>query len=171
MSEIYLAGGCFWGMEKVFRSLNGVIATTVGYANGTVDHPTYEQVCTDTTGHRETVKVEYDPDQISLTKILRAYFICIDPTRENGQGHDIGSQYQTGIYTTDDDSLAIVNRVVEKEKVNYPRFCTEVMPLKNFWPAEEYHQNYLEKNPNGYCHISNAEYDLVQALNLEGNHD
>ena len=167
MKEIYLAGGCFWGMEKVFHVLDGVTETTVGYANGTTENPTYEEVCTDTTGHRETVKVIYDPERVSLRKILKAYFICIDPTKQNRQGNDVGSQYQTGIYTTDAESLAAAEEFAGEEKKKHFRFCTEIMPLKNFWPAEEYHQNYLEKNPNGYCHIASEEYELVRQLNLE----
>ena len=168
MNEIYLAGGCFWGMEKVFRALDGVTETTVGYANGTTDNPTYEQVCTDTTGHRETVKVVYDPARIPLQKILKAYFICIDPELQNRQGNDIGSQYQTGIYTTDGESLKIVESYAAEERKKHAFFYTEIMPLKQFWPAEEYHQNYLEKNPNGYCHITTREYELVKQLNQEG---
>ncbi|MBQ1438578.1 MAG: peptide-methionine (S)-S-oxide reductase MsrA [Solobacterium sp.] len=168
MNEIYLAGGCFWGMEKVFRALDGVTETTVGYANGTTEHPTYEEVCTDKTGHRETVKVVYDPDHVSLRKILKAYFICIDPKLQNRQGNDIGSQYQTGIYTTDAESLKIVESYAAEEKKKHDCFYTEIMPLKQFWPAEEYHQNYLEKNPNGYCHITTREYELVKQLNQEG---
>ena len=167
MNEIYLAGGCFWGMEKVFRVLDGVLETEVGYANGTTDNPTYEQVCTDTTGHRETVKVVYDPNALPLSRILKAYFICIDPTRRNRQGNDIGSQYQTGIYTTDEESRQIVEAAVREEKKKYLKFYTEVMPLKKFWPAEEYHQKYLEKHPDGYCHITTEEYELVKQLNTE----
>jgi peptide methionine sulfoxide reductase msrA/msrB len=167
MNEIYLAGGCFWGMEKVFRALDGVAETVVGYANGTTENPTYQEVCTDTTGHRETVKVVYDPQRISLRKILKAYFLCIDPALKNRQGNDIGSQSQTGIYTADAESLKIVESCAAEERKKHDCFYTEIMPLKNFWPAEEYHQNYLEKNPGGYCHITNEEYELVKQLNLE----
>lgn len=167
MKEIYLAGGCFWGMERVFRVLDGVLETTVGYANGTMEHPTYQEVCTDTTGHRETVKVVYDPSVLPLRKLLKAYFLCIDPTQKDQQGNDIGSQYQTGIYTVDDESFAEVTAYAEQEKTKYFRFYTEITPLKQFWPAEDYHQRYLEKNPNGYCHITNEEYELVKQLNQE----
>ncbi len=166
--EIYLAGGCFWGMERVFRALDGVCETEVGYANGTTDHPTYQEVCSDQTGHRETVKVVYDPAVLPLSRILKAYFLCIDPTRRNRQGNDIGSQYQTGIYTVDEDSLAEVTAYAEGERKRHLKFYTEIMPLKCFWPAEEYHQNYLEKNPQGYCHITTEEYELVKQLNQEG---
>ncbi|MBP0969133.1 MAG: peptide-methionine (S)-S-oxide reductase MsrA [Oscillospiraceae bacterium] len=165
LKEIYFAGGCFWGTEKVFQSLRGVISTTVGYANGTVASPTYELVKTDTTGHRETVKVEYDPDVISLDKLLKAYFICIDPTVSNRQGEDIGSQYQTGVYYTDEESGRIAAEVFEKKRGEISPFCVELGPLSCFYDAEEYHQDYLIKNPSGYCHITPAEYDEVLALN------
>ena len=107
IKTIYLAGGCFWGMERAMQFLDGVVRTTVGYANGNVDDPDYKLVCTDTTGHRETVRVEYDDEQVSLNKILKAYFICIDPTVTNRQGGDIGSQYQTGVYYVDEESRKI----------------------------------------------------------------
>ncbi|MBO7704015.1 MAG: peptide-methionine (S)-S-oxide reductase MsrA [Solobacterium sp.] len=171
MKVIYLAGGCFWGSEKAFRLLNGVHRTTVGYANGRTDHPTYEEVCTDTTGHRETVKVEYDPDEVSLETILKAFFLIIDPTKENRQGNDIGTQYQTGIYTEDPESEAFAEAYVKEKRKLYPVFFTEVKPLECFWPAEEYHQNYLEKNPQGYCHIPFAEFELVKGLNRKGESD
>lgn len=167
MKEIYFAGGCFWGMERVFRQLDGVTETTVGYANGTTENPTYQEVCTDTTGHRETVKVVYDPEVLPLETLLKAYFLCIDPTLQNRQGHDIGTQYQTGIYTADEESLAAVTAYAAEEKKKYDVFFTEIGPLKCFWPAEEYHQKYLEKNPAGYCHITNREFELVRQLNRE----
>ena len=166
--EIYFAGGCFWGTEKMFQSLDGVLDTTVGYANGHVADPSYELVKTDTTGHRETVKVIYDPDKVSLRKLLRAYFICVDPTVRNQQGHDIGSQYQTGVYYTDEGSAAVVSEVFDDKRKEFDPFCVELAPLSCFYDAEEYHQDYLIKNPDGYCHISPEMYDKVSALNLEG---
>ena len=167
MGEIYFAGGCFWGMEKALKALDGVTETETGYANGTTENPSYEEVCTDTTGHRETVKVVYDPEAVSLETLLKAFFICIDPSQRNRQGNDVGTQYQTGIYTTDPESEAFVKQYVEGIRGSYPQFYTEIQPLKQFWPAEEYHQDYLDKNPQGYCHISNAEYELVKKLNQE----
>lgn len=171
MREIYLAGGCFWGMEKAFRQLDGVLETSVGYANGTVDYPTYEQVCTDTTGHRETVKIIYDPSRVRLNTILRAFFICIDPTQKNRQGNDIGTQYQTGIYYSDEETGREVNAFVKEKKRMYPAFYTETAPLSCFWPAEDYHQNYLDVHPQGYCHVTTAEFDLIRQLNQEVKHD
>ena len=153
IKTIYLAGGCFWGMERAMQFLDGVVRTTVGYANGNVDDPDYKLVCTDTTGHRETVRVEYDDEQVSLNKILKAYFICIDPTVTNRQGGDIGSQYQTGVYYVDEESRKICEEYVE------------LCPLSCFWDAEEYHQKYLVKNPGGYCHVSVHEFEQIKALN------
>ncbi|MBP1554810.1 MAG: peptide-methionine (S)-S-oxide reductase MsrA [Oscillospiraceae bacterium] len=163
--EIYFAGGCFWGTEKVFQSLHGVVSTTVGYANGTVASPSYELVKTDTTGHRETVKVIYDSERISLNKLLKAFFICIDPTVSNRQGNDIGSQYQTGVYYTDEASGKTAEKVFDEVRRNYDPFCVELAPLSCFYDAEEYHQDYLIKNPGGYCHITGEEYDRVLELN------
>ena len=165
MKTIYLAGGCFWGMEKAFQQLSGVRETTTGYANGNVDNPTYQLVCTDTTDFRETVKVDYEPGEISLEKLLTAYFICIDPTVRNQQGHDIGSQYQTGVYYVDDEDLPVIEKAFEEEKKKYSKFHVELKKLENFYDAEEYHQDYLIKNPNGYCHISLDTYRKLRELN------
>ena len=167
MKTIYLAGGCFWGVEKAFQSLNGVVETTVGYANGDVENPSYELVKTDTTNFRETVRVDYDPEKISLNKLLKAYFMCVDPTVRNQQGHDIGSQYQTGVYYVDDEDLAIIEKAFEEEKKKYDCFFVELKKLENFYDAEEYHQDYLIKNPAGYCHLTLDVYDRLKKLNEE----
>jgi len=164
MSTIYLAGGCFWGTEKLFRGLRGVTDTEVGYANGRTADPSYQDVCTDTTGHRETVKLVYDPAQISPEKILKAFFLVIDPELRNRQGNDIGSQYQTGVYYEDDKDLPALQRVFDEERKKHSRFFTELKPLSCFYPAEEYHQDYLNKNPGGYCHISPAEMKAVAEM-------
>ena len=164
MKEIYFAGGCFWGTEKVFKSCPGVKSTTVGYANGHTENPTYHEVCTDTTGHRETVKVEYDPKEISLEKLLQVFFLVIDPKVKNRQGNDWGSQYQTGVYYSDPEEKLLLEAVFEEKKRNIHPFCVELSPLKHFWPAEEYHQDYLDKNPGGYCHISSTEMAEVKDL-------
>jgi len=165
--ELYAAGGCFWGTERVFQSLNGVTETTVGYANGHTEHPTYRQVCTDTTGHRETVRIIYDPQIISLEKLLKAFFICVDTSVANRQGADIGSQYQTGIYYTDEETGKAVRAYFEEEKKRHSIFLVECGSMKNFYDAEEYHQDYLIKNPAGYCHITREEYEAVRKLNDE----
>lgn len=164
---IYLASGCFWGSEKAFKALNGVIHTTVGYANGHVENPTYEMVCRDTTGFRETVKVEYDPNQISLRKIIKAFFYCIDPTQKNRQGEDVGSQYQTGVYYTNEEDHQYIQQLFEEEKTKHSAFYVELEPLQCFYAAEEYHQNYLDKHPDGYCHITSIEMDKIEQLNQE----
>lgn len=164
---IYLAGGCFWGVEKLAQSISGVIDAVSGYANGSVANPTYQAVCEGTTGHKETVRVEYDPKKVSLEAILYAYFEVIDPTVENRQGNDIGTQYQTGIYYSDAESMATIKKVVDSVKDRNEKFFVEIKPLSNFYEAEEYHQNYLDKNPSGYCHISNAEFKKVQEMTVD----
>lgn len=157
MKTIYLAGGCFWGTQKFFDQFDGVISTEVGYANGPDTAPSYEDVCR-SSGHVETVKIEFDESRISVEEILRCYFMVIDPISVNRQGHDIGIQYRTGIYYTDADMLGSIRKVYDEEeaKAGVP-LAVEVEPLRNFFPAEEYHQKYLDKNPGGYCHIP-AEY-------------
>jgi len=157
-SVIYLAGGCFWGMEKLMQSIPGVLDTQSGYANGTGERDAdYKTVCTGKTGFRETVKVTYDPARVSLDQLLFAYFEVVDPTAVNRQGHDSGTQYQAGIYYADAETQATVERVAAIERARIPRFAVEIGPLVNFYPAEEYHQDYLDKNPNGYCHIPFAD--------------
>lgn len=153
MSTIYLAGGCFWGMQKFFDQFDGVTATEVGYANGPDRAPTYEEVCGDS-GHAETVRIEYDDSAVSLSELLKYYFMVIDPLSVNRQGHDEGIQYRTGIYYTDPAQLPEIEAVyrAEEEKAG-ARLAVELEPLRNFFSAEEYHQKYLDKNPGGYCHI------------------
>ncbi len=155
VKTIYLAGGCFWGTEHFFKQIHGVVNTTVGYANGNTESPTYEEVCSDTTHFAETVKVEYDEKKVPLFFLLRMYFLTIDPTQVDEQGADKGSQYRTGIYYEDEADKAIIEDAVAEESFAFSDpIATEVMPLKNFYAAEEYHQDYLDKNPSGYCHIS-----------------
>ena len=165
---IYLAGGCFWGLEKLMQSIPGVTDAVSGYANGTGEEDAnYQTVVKGQTGFRETVKVTYDPDQVSLDALLLAYFYVIDPTVENRQGNDVGSQYQTGVYYEDDASREIVERIAALERRRREKFVVEIGPLVNFFPAEEYHQDYLDKNPNGYCHIPRAEIELFSRLRID----
>ena len=164
---IYLAGGCFWGMEKLMRSITGVVAVTSGYANGTREVPTYQAVCTGLTGHRETVRVEYAPEKVSLDSLLFAYFSVIDPTRKNAQGNDIGTQYQAGIYYSDEHSKQTVERIAGIEKERYRDFAVEIGPLQCFFDAEEYHQHYLDKNPSGYCHIPSEEIRDISGMIID----
>ncbi len=154
MKEIYLAGGCFWGLQAYMDLRNGIVETVVGYANGNTENPTYQQVCTNTTGYAEIVHIKYDENIITLEKILQDFWKVIDPTLMNRQGGDVGTQYRTGIYYTNDEDLTTINKFMDQERKKYNKpIVTELETLKNFYPAEEYHQKYLEKNPNGYCHI------------------
>ena len=165
---IYLAGGCFWGMEQLMQSIPGVIDAQSGYANGTCEEDAdYQTVCKGNPGFRETIRVEYDPEQVSLDALLLAYFYVIDPTVENRQGNDVGSQYQTGVYYTNESVKETVERIAEIERGRREKFFVEIGPLKNYYPAEEYHQDYLEKNPNGYCHIPKAEMELFSRLRID----
>lgn len=159
MSDIYLAGGCFWGMEKYITSVRGVISTQVGYANGHTLSPSYEEVCRGNTGHAETVWVKYDSKALSLEFLLNLYFDAVDPTSVNRQGGDRGSQYRTGIYYVEDKDTAVIKSSILKLQQRYDKpIAIEVKPLENFYPAEEYHQKYLDKNPGGYCHISPEKF-------------
>ncbi|THF72800.1 peptide-methionine (R)-S-oxide reductase MsrB [Cohnella fermenti] len=154
LRDVYLAGGCFWGVEAYMSRIKGVYDVTSGYANGEGENPTYKDVVRGDRGFAETVHVEYDPKQVTLQKLLADYFRVIDPTSVNKQGNDQGVQYRTGIYYTDTEDAEIVKQVVSKEQEMYSKpIVTEVLLLQNFYLAEEYHQDYLEKNPNGYCHI------------------
>lgn len=154
MKTIYLAGGCFWGIQKYMDQFDGIIETVVGYANGYLDDPTYEDVKAQKSGHAETVKIVYDEKIISLEEILKKFLLVIDPTSLNKQGEDEGSSYRSGIYYTDDkDSDIIVQRIQDEQKKYDRPIVVEILPLTVFYKAEEYHQKYLEKNPEGYCHI------------------
>lgn len=162
---IYLAGGCFWGIEKLMQSIPGVVNAVSGYANGdTGDIPTYQKVVTGKTGYRETVRVEYEPAKVSLDALLFAFFHVIDPTIKNAQGNDIGTQYQTGIFYADEASGETVKCIVGIVRNRYKKFVVEIKPLERFYDAEEYHQDYLDKVPEGYCHISRTEMDMVSKM-------
>ncbi len=165
---IYLAGGCFWGLEKLMQSIPGVTDAVSGYANGTGEaDANYSAVCAGGTGFRETVQVTYDPGQVSLDALLLAYFYVIDPTVENRQGNDVGSQYQTGVYYADEASRETVERIAALERGRREKFAVEIGPLVNFFPAEDYHQDYLDRNPGGYCHIPRAEIELFSRLKID----
>ena len=153
LRTIYLAGGCFWGVEAYISRLLGVAKTTVGYANGNTENPTYDEVCLENTNHVECVKVDYDNNILPLKKLLEEFFKIINPLTINKQGNDVGVQYRTGIYYRNETDKRIQGEYSQK-------IVTEVLPLNNFYPAEKYHQKYLEKNPTGYCHI-----DLTQLPN------
>lgn len=149
---IYLAGGCFWGVQAYFKQLKGVISTRVGYANGTTAFPKYEDLKSGKADHAETVKIDYDPDVIDLSMLLDHYLRFVDPYAVDRQGHDEGHQYRTGIYYTDlldgVDAQAYLSSHLE------PGYKIEIEMMRNFFPAEAYHQDYLDKNPGGYCHVN-----------------
>lgn len=159
MSEIYLAGGCFWGTEKYLASIRGVTETETGYANGGTQNPAYEDVCRGS-GHAETVRVRYDPALLPLEFLLELYYDSVDPLSLNRQGGDAGVQYRTGVYYTDPADEAVIRRSLSALQKKYDRpVRIEVLPLAHFYPAEEYHQKYLDKNPGGYCHIPPKKFE------------
>ncbi len=155
MKTIYLAGGCFWGVEHFFSLAKGIINTEVGYANGTLDYPKYEDLKHGLDDASETVKIDYDENVISLEKILELYLRVVDPYSVNKQGEDEGVQYRTGVYYQNDSDKEAIKKyfdnVLEKD------YKIEVVKLNKFFAAEEYHQDYLNKNPQGYCHINMAK--------------
>ena len=166
MKEIYLAGGCFWGTEHYFKQIRGVTATEVGFANGRINNPSYRQVCTEDTGFAETVRITYDPAIVGLELLLELYFKAIDPLSFEQQGEDCGNQYRTGVYYTDTEDLPVIEKVFREEQRKYEEpLAVEMLPLQNFYPAEEYHQDYLDKNPGGYCHLPKALFDFAAKAN------
>ena len=166
MKEIYLAGGCFWGTEHYLKQIHGVVATEVGYANGNGVNPSYEEVYTDTTGFVECVKVVYDPTILALEKIVELYFHSIDPLSLNKQGNDIGTRYRTGIYYTEECDRAVIESVYNAvAKRLGEELVVELEPLHNFYSAEEYHQDYLDKNPTGYCHLPAFLFEYAKKAN------
>lgn len=166
MKEIYFAGGCFWGTQHYLKQIRGVAATEAGYANGNTENPLYEDVYTDRTGFAETVRVEYDPTVIALRKLIDIYFKSIDPTLLNRQGGDCGTRYRTGIYYTTDEDLPIIESVFDEvaKQFDVP-LAVEVEPLRNFYKAEDFHQDYLDKHPDGYCHIPLALMEFARKAN------
>lgn len=182
LKEIFFAGGCFWGVEHFFKSVHGVISATPGYANGQLDSPSYEQVYTDKTGHAETVRIQYDDARISLQELLTLFFATIDPVQKDGQGHDIGTRYRTGVFYACPEDLPVLEAEFARQRALLSaqdpaaEFCPELLPIKCFFPAEEYHQKYLDKNPGGYCHLDFKVFvyrDLYQDAKalLEGETD
>ena len=168
MAEIYLAGGCFWGLEEYFSRISGVLQTSVGYANGQVETTNYQLI--KETDHAETVQVIYDEKVVSLREILLYYFRVIDPLSVNQQGNDRGRQYRTGIYYLDEEDLPTIYALVqEQERMLGRKIAVEVEKLRHYILAEDYHQDYLKKNPGGYCHIDvrDAEKPLIDAANYE----
>lgn len=156
LEEIVFGAGCFWGVERKFWNLSGVYVTSVGYSGGNTDNPTYEDVCYKDTGHVEVVKIYYDPIVIGLNELLKIFWECHDPTQGMRQGNDIGTQYRSAIFCSNEDDIKKANDSKKKfqnvlSKNNYSDITTEISLIKNYYLAEEYHQQYLAKNPNGYC--------------------
>lgn len=163
IKEIYFAGGCFWGTEHFFKQIEGVLETEVGFANGHTENPTYKEVYTDQTGFAETVYVKFDADVVSLEFLLNMFFKAIDPTSLNKQGEDEGTRYRTGVYYTNADDLAIIEKVFAQEQQNYEQpLAVEKLPLQNYYSAEDYHQDYLDKNPTGYCHLPLSLFEFAR---------
>lgn len=152
---IYFAGGCFWGVEHFFKGVDGVLEAVPGYANGNTENPSYKEVYTDTTGHAETVKVTYNPDRVGLEMLLKLFFTVTDPLTLNRQGHDEGTRYRSGVFYADDEDRPVIEQAFREteSRLGVP-IVTELEPLRCFYPAEEYHRDYLDKNPDGYCHLS-----------------
>ena len=153
--SITLGGGCFWCTEAVYVKVRGVTDVESGYSNGQVNRPSYEDVCSGRTGSNEVVKLEFDPEQISLTQILEIFFVIHDATTLNRQGNDSGTQYRSGVYYSTDEQKQLIDNLIRQmsqDKLFGSPIVTEVLPLANYWPAEAYHQDYFENNPNqGYC--------------------
>ncbi len=179
---IFLAAGCFWGAQHYLKQIRGVVDTTTGFARGgdtagpertvadgcTAEAPTYEEVYTDRTGYAETVRVEYDPDVLPLYKLLELYFLCIDPTSVNRQGEDEGTRYRTGIYYIDPEDRPTIDEAMRATQHGYSSpLAVETEPLEVFHPASEFHQDYLDKHPDGYCHLPESLFVIARAANRE----
>ena len=172
---IFLAGGCFWGIQHYLKQINGITETQAGFANGDEEYaqrvaegngPTYEEVYTDTTGFAETVRVVYDDEVLPLKKLLELYFLCIEPTSVNRQGNDEGTRYRTGIYYIDPEDRLVIDEVYREVGHGYSSpLAVEVEPLRVFQPASDYHQDYLVKHPDGYCHIPEALFEMARRAN------
>ena len=164
MDKIYFAGGCFWGVEKYFSLVpKGILDTKVGYVNGKIENPTYEDVCKGTTGFVEAVEVVYDKNQISLAFLLQLFYKIIDPFTLNRQGNDVGTQYRSGIYYLNEADKEVIEKSLEELTIILgEKVVIEALPLESFYKAEEYHQKYLVKNPTGYCHIPQEYYNQVK---------
>lgn len=155
LQTIVLGGGCFWCTEAVYKEVRGVTDVESGYSNGETERPSYEQVCTGRTGHNEVVKLTYDPAQVTTRQLLEIFLVVHDPTQLNRQGNDVGTQYRSGIYYTTPEQKEVAEdllRQVGEQNLFGKPVVTEVLPMANYWPAEEYHQDFFEKNPTqGYC--------------------
>jgi len=161
LKTIYLAGGCFWGVDAYMKRVKGVYETESGYANGDIPNPTYEEVYKDHTGYVEVVRVVYDTTKVKFERVLKEFFDIFDPTTLNRQAGDIGTRYRSGVYYTDEAEKDVIEAFIAALQRGYDEpIVTEVLPLENYYSAEEYHQDYLEKNPDGYCHVDLSKYKI-----------
>ena len=166
MKTIFLAAGCFWGAQHYLKQIHGVVETETGFANGNTDNPVYEEVYTDRTGYAEAVRVVFDPEVLSLRKLLNLYFDCIEPTSVNRQGDDEGTRYRTGIYYIEPEDYLTIKEVYDEVQRGYSApLAVEVEPIRNFYPADESHQDYLTKHPDGYCHLPQALFEFARKAN------
>lgn len=157
--EAVFAGGCFWGIEHLFRGVPGVLEVVSGYAGGHVPNPTYEQVCSGTTGHAEAVRITYDPGKVSFEELAKRFFELHDPTQLNRQGPDVGEQYRSVVFYADDEEHAAASRLIARLEDRGYRVVTALEPAGPFWPAEDYHQRFIERNPGRYCHAPVRRFD------------
>ena len=169
MKKIYLAGGCFWGVEHYLSLIQGIRETTVGYANSDIPSPVYEDLKAHRSSASETVEAVYDETVISLKEVLEMFFRIIDPTILDQQGHDIGHQYRTGIYYVDEQDLPVIQEAMKELASHYDKpIVTEVLKLESFTKAEDYHQDYLIKNPDGYCHVDLKMFEIARNYHPHG---
>jgi peptide methionine sulfoxide reductase msrA/msrB len=166
MKTIFFAAGCFWGAQHYLKQIRGVVETETGFANGNTDNPTYKEVYTDMTGYAEAVRVVYDPEILPLRKLVSLYFDCIEPTSVNQQGEDRGTRYRTGIYYIESEDYLAIREIYDEVQRNYSApLAVEVEPIRNFFPADESHQDYLVKHPDGYCHLPQALFEYARKAN------
>ena len=166
MKTIFLAAGCFWGAQHYLKQIRGVVETETGFANGNTENPVYEEVYTDTTGYAEAVRVVFDPEVLPLRKLLNLYFDCIEPTSVNRQGDDEGTRYRTGIYYIEPEDYLTIKEVFDEVQRCYSApLAVEVEPIRKFFPADESHQDYLDKHPDGYCHLPQALFEFARKAN------
>lgn len=166
MKTIFLAAGCFWGAQHYLKQIRGIEETETGFANGNTENPTYKEVYTDCTGYAEAVRVVFDPQVLPLKKLLHLYFDCIEPTSVNQQGEDCGTRYRTGIYYIEPEDRLAIQEVYEEVQRGYSApLAVEVEPIRNFFAADESHQDYLDKHPDGYCHLPQALFEYARQAN------
>ena len=166
MKTIFLAAGCFWGAQHYLKQIHGVVETETGFANGNTDNPTYKEVYTDRTGYAEAVRVVFDPEVLPLKRLVQLYFDCIEPTSVNQQGEDRGTRYRTGVYYIEPEDRLTIQEVYDDVQRGYSApLAVEVEPIRNFFPADESHQDYLDKHPDGYCHLPQALFEYARRAN------